>query len=337
MYSKNILVRFQELYPREYEAFSGADSEAEIMILQERFLRERKQKLMSCLTENRLSADRKNDINILQDANETVAVILHEELYNQLINAKGSEIEKLLVEMFDGVERLKDMGSQDAESMAYAMSNAGLAALGIAMCTQLIADIMVGMNLNAAMVAALASVSLGTVGIVIDIIVLAIIPIFYFMSKPAACIFAVINDLDVDLEINEEAVIHGKLNVKTKIIPAAAASKSILRSAGIWSTQKTDAALIGTQYGVNFVQKKGKFSGTEPDDTVFSVGVECPLASGLNSCAVGFDKSAENIGKEANAKQKQEVAEENKNYKIEMRCHNAHGSIAYYICRISRK
>lgn len=337
MLNEAILDRFKKFYPKEYELFSCADSEQKVMMLQEQFISERKQRLIGYLEAKGLNADESSKAGMLKDDNETVAVTLQENLYNRLVNARDAEIQTLLVEMFDGVERLKDMGSQDNEVLAYAMSNAGLAALGISMCVQLIAEIIVGLELNAAMVAALASVSLGVVGIVIDIVVLAIIPIFYFMSKPAACIFMVINDLDVDLVIKEEAVIHGKLNVKTKRIPAAAKFLSTLRSGGIWSTQKKDAALIGTQYGVKLSQEKGTFSQTEPDDTTFSVGVECPLASGLNSCAVGFGKSAEEIGKEADSNQAQESTADNGKYKIVMRCHNPHGSVAYYICRISRK
>lgn len=333
--TESILERFRQHYPREYDAFSKADSDEAIMELQERFLSESKEKLKQLICQSGLDEKRKQII--LQDDSETVAVVIRESLYSQLTNARGDEIQTQLVELFDGIERLKDMGNQDTEVMAYALSNAGLAALGFAMSVQLIIDVMVGMGVDSAVVAALETISLVAVGVVIDLIVLSIIPILYFMSKPAACIFVVINNLDVNLEIQEEDIIHGKVNVRTKCIPAARTIKSTIRSGGIWSSQKKDAALIGTQYGVTLKQTKGEIETAEPDDTIFAIGVECPLADGDNSCAVGINKTASAIGEEVDKHRKQEVMEQNDTYKIEMWCNSGSGSVAYYICRITKK
>ena len=276
--------RFKKLYPEYAAALEKAQSDEEIYTLQQKWIQERKDALIHELNEH---GKKLLNEEMLKDTDKTVAVTLTEEAYHKLANARGGEIQSELVAMFDGVQRLKDMGSQDAEVITYAMMNAGLAALGISMATALITELLSGLGLATAIFTALSVASFSVVGTVVDIIVLAVIPIIYFMTKPAACIFAVINELQTDLVIQDEAIVHGKVNVRTESIPGSLKLTQFICSAGIWSTQKRDAALIGTQYGMRLAQKKG-IQGVEPDGTTFSIGVECPLASGSNSCAVAI-------------------------------------------------
>ena len=326
--------RFKKLYPEHAAELEKAQSDEEIHALQQKWIQDRKDALIHELTVQ----GKRNllDERMLNDTDKTVTVTLTEDNYRKLINARGGEIQNELVAMFDGVERLKDMGSQDPEVVTYAMVNAGLAALGISMATALIAELLSGLGLATAIFTALSAASFSVVGAVIDIIVLAVIPIIYFMVKPAACIFAVVNELQTDLVIQDESIVHGKVNVRTETIPGALKLTQFICSAGIWSTQKRDAALIGTQYGVRLKQVKG-IQGIEPDGTTFSIGVECPLASGSNSCAVAIDKSANDIAKEADAHLKQDISCDNGKYGMEMHCNSGSGSLAYYVCRIFRK
>lgn len=308
-------------------------NEEEIFSLQERFVKEAKERLIRELEKANVDQEIKET---LQSTDETVAVAITEQLYEVLCKAEGDEIQTEVIKFFDTIERLKDMGTQDEEVLAYAMVTGGLAALGIAMLTDLIVNLLAGLGLAEAVFTAIVSLGTTVVGMVVDIVVLSIIPIFYFMAKPAACVFLIINELESDLEIAEEKVIHGKVNVKTKKISATIKFQHMIRSGGIWSTQKKDAALYGSHYAVVLKQKKSAF-GPEPDSTKFAVGVECPLASGKNSCAVGIDKSASEIGKEVDDHRRQNVSDEKGAYKMEMRCSSGSGSVAYYICRIYKK
>lgn len=324
--------RFEQSYPKQAEMLKNA-SEEEVFLLQNRFVKEAKDKL----TRELEKADIKQDIKeMLQSTDETVAVGITEQLYEVLCGAQGDEIQTEVIKFFDTIERLKDMGTQDAEMMTYAMVNGGLAALGIAMLTDLIVNLLAGLGLAEAIFTVIVTLGTTVIGMVVDIVVLCIIPIFYFMAKPAACVFLIMNELESDLVIAEEKVIHGKVNVKTKTISAVFKLKHTIRSGGIWSTQKKDGALIGSKYAVVFEQKKSSF-GPEPDSTKFAVGVECPLASRKNSCAVGINKTASEIGNEVDDHRKQYASDENGAYKMEMRCNSGSGSVAYYICRIYKK
>ncbi len=323
--------RFKKLYPQEAQAFENAQSDEELTALKNQFLLDAKQRLIQEIEKT----DLKNtvDLEALKGTDETVAVAITESVYKTLINARGDQIETELIKFFDTVERLKDMGTQDAEVLTYAMVNGGIAALGIAMVTDLILNLLQGLGLAEAIFTAVVSLGTTVVGAIVDIIVLCIIPIFYFMAKPAACIFMIINELETNLVIDEEKVVHGKVNVKTREIAASLKIIHTTRSGGIWSTQKKDAALIGTQYGVVLRQAKG-ISGVEPDNTKFAVGVECPLASGNNSCAVGINKTASQIADEVDDHRRQSVSVSDGKYGIEMHCNSGSGSLAYYICRI---
>lgn len=329
-----VKARFKRLYPEYAAALEKAQSDDEISELQQTWIEQRKAQLLKELT-----AQGKRDLladGMLKDTDKTVAVALTETQYETLVNARNGQIQSELVAMFDAVERLKDMGSQDEEVMSYAMMNAGLAALGISMVTALITEILSGMGLATAVFTALSVASMSVVGIAVDLVVLAVIPIIYFMTKPAACIFMVINELQTDLVIQDEDVVHGKVNVKTERIPGSIKLKSVMRSGGIWSTQKRDAALIGTQYGVRLAQKKGQL-GEEPDDTTFAIGVECPLADGHNSCAVAINQSARDIARAVDAHRRQDVSCDDGKYGMEMHCNSGSGSLAYYVCRIFKK
>lgn len=331
--ASDIKKRLKKWYPNEINAFENAKSDEEIISLQKKFISEAKRRLTLELQKANMDS---KILTMLKNTDETVAIAITEELYQTLYNARGSQIQTELVKLFDTIQRLKDMGSQDEEVLTCAMINGGIAALGISMVTDLILNILAGLGLAEAIFTTLTTLGMSIVGIAVDIIVLAIIPIFYFMAKPAACMFIIINELDTDLVIDSEDVIHGKVNVKTTKIPGAMKISHIIRSGGIWSTQKKDCALYGSQYAVVLKQEKS-ISGSEPDSTKFAIGVECPLADGKNSCAVGINKTVAQIGKAVNAKRLQEVSDDNGIYKMEMHCHSASGSLAYYVCRIYKK
>lgn len=333
-YKTNLCERFEQLYPEEAKAFRLAASDEEVSALQQKFVREAQQRLVEAL---RSSGVLQEKLEALRDSSETVAEAIGEEVYRTLVNARGDDIETEIVKMFDEVERLKNMGSGDKEILTYAMMNGGLFALGFSMVTDLVTNILAALGLAEAIFTSLEAI--GSIGFcaVVDIIVLSIIPIIYFMTKPAACVFLVVNDLEVNLCIESEKVIHGKLNVKTKEIPASMKMSQVVHSVGLWSTQKKNAALYGSHYAVVLNQKKSKYGTIEPDDTTFAISVECPLASGKNSCAVGINESLEAVAKDADDYRKQDVSAQNDTYGIEMHCNSGKGSIAYYICRIFKK
>lgn len=317
--------RFEKLFPEYHKELIRAGTDAEIEMLRQKYLGEQRSQLRELLKGN--VAGFKSEA--LGATDETCAVTIEKDLYDALIRASDGQIETELVKIFDGVERLKDLGSKDAAVVTYALTNVGLASLGFAASAFCIEEVLAGMGVIDAAFLAMSTIGASVaVGIATLVIVAILIPIIYFVAKPAACIFIVVNELSEALEYVEECNYHGKRLVMTRDIPASARlGSTVLMSGGIWSTSKRDGALYGTQYGVTLRRK-------DKDDIKFNIGVECPLASGSNCCAVGFNKSAEDIAKTADSGGKQKDEQTQSGYAMEIKCNSGSGSVAYYIARI---
>ncbi len=265
------------------------------------------------------------------DADKGLAIQLRGEKYKELIGARGSDIETQLLLLLDSLSRLQDVEKGNTEAVVSTILLGGISALtasAIAYITKLVTDS--AMELLPAAFATVEFCSTTAIVSAVGVVVVAVlIPLIYFMKKPAACIALVINELRQDLVFESDYCVHGKRVTVTSSIPkvATTAEGELLCSAGLFCSQKKDSALIGTQYGFALKQ-------LDIDRIKFSFGMGCPLAQGRNNCAVGFDQTPKSIAEEADRYQKQSDAQLKDEYALDICCNSASGSVAYYVVRV---
>ncbi len=312
---------FRTLFPDYATKLEKATSQDEINLLQAAFIEERKQALADALGK---------DITELKASDQTAAIPLKKETYDILINATGDDIKRQLHVLIDGLERLKGMEQDDAGLVTAQILLSGALGVGLLSTSAVVAKLAVG---AAEAVAAFAGVSVATVGAVVAIaalvIVAVLIPIIYFMHKPANAIVLLINELDKPLVFEHDHNVHGKPMLMTTPIPEGieVPGNAKYPVAGFIATQKRDSALVGTQYGFTM--------GYGNTGTKFSFGVECPLTSIYtdNNCYCAIDESAEKVAELTTKKNKQFWEAEKDGFKLSIRCNSGSGSIAYYVAR----
>lgn len=317
--------KFRKLYPEYDHILSRAKTDDEISRIREQIVLEQKKKIEKSLKERGIKSN-------LKEAEEGLAIQLRPEKYQELIEARGSNIETKLLVLLDEFSRMKDLDDKSGEKFIYMLAQGGLlmaTAYAIkSLFTQVCncaAEEMAAVLLEGVEVIGVRNI----VGIVVCVILDILIPLIYFIRKPAVCILCLINELHQDLIFVEEKCIHGKRSEITTMIPKVANGESgTYYSAGFFASEKKENALIGTQYG--FVVRQADI-----DKVKFSFGMGCPLAEGKNNCAVSFDQTAESIACDADKYQKQEDIRANQDYKLEIRCNSSGGSVAYYIGRVT--
>ncbi|MGN4128153.1 hypothetical protein ACMGD3_24570 [Lysinibacillus sphaericus] len=315
---------FRSLFPDYATKLEKASSQEEINKLQAIFIEERKQALADALGK---------DISELVASDQTAAIPLKKETYEILINATGDDIKRQLHVIIDGLERLKGMEKDDAGLVTAQILLSGVLGIGSLAISEVVIKLAAG---AAEAVAALAGVTTATVGVVVAIaalvIVAIIIPIIYFMTKPANAIVLLINELDKPLVFVDDHNIHGKPMLMTTPIPEGIEIPGVAKYpvAGLIAAEKRDKALVGTQYG--FTMQYGS-TGTK-----FSFGVECPLTSLStdNNCYCAIDESAKTVAERTSDKNKQFWEAEKDGVKLSIRCNSGSGSIAYYVARAYR-
>ncbi|QDQ02168.1 hypothetical protein FOH38_17650 [Lysinibacillus fusiformis] len=312
---------FRSLFPDYATKLEKATSQEEINKLQAIFIEERKQALADALGK---------DISELEASDQTAPIPLKKETYEILINATGDDIKRQIHVIIDGLERLKGMENDEAGLVTAQILLSGVLGIGFLSTSTVVAKLAVG---AAEAIAALAGVSVATVGVVVAVaalvIVAIIIPIIYFMKKPANAIVLLINELDKPLTFVSDHNVHGKPMLMTTPIPEGVEIPGVAKYpvAGLIATEKRDSALVGTQYG--FTMKYGN-TGTN-----FSFGVECPLTSIStdNNCYCAIDESAKTVAERTSDKNKQFWEAEKDGLKLSIRCNSGSGSIAYYVAR----
>lgn len=260
-----------------------------------------------------------------------LAIQLRPEKYGEFVNARGSDIETKMLLLLDSLSRLQDVDKSNTDAVVATIIYGGLSAVtasAIAYITKLVTD-----SAMELLPAAFATVEFCTTSTIVTavcvVVVMLIIPLIYFVEKPAVCIALVINELRQDLVFTEDYCVHGKRVTTTSRIPKITklASGDTLYSAGLFASQKKDSALIGTQYGFTLKQQ-------DIDKVKFSFGMGCPLAQGKNNCAVGFDQTAKSIAEDADRYQKQSDSQVKDEYELAINCNSASGSVAYYVVRV---
>lgn len=318
--------KFRNLYP-EYAARLDRLSAQDFDRVHQELIAEAKANLINALNTAGIAVDGVND----NDADSTCCIALDEDQYLALINADGDEIKKQLHVLLDGLERLKGMEKDDAGLVTAQIIVAGAVGVGLLSVIPAVQKLASG---AAAAVAAYFGVTTATVGVVCAIvtvvIVAVLIPIIYFMQKPANCIVLLINETDKDLTFDSDYNVHGKPMLMTSpikkglIIPG----EKYYPVAGFIATEKRSSALIGTQYGFTMAY------GTTGKK--FSFGVECPLTSIYedNNCYCSFDETAQQAAEKTAKENKQSCTAEKDGLKLSIKCNSGSGSIAYYVARV---
>lgn len=308
------LALIRQAVPEYAQALDKAKSQEEIEELHNHFLNYAKHDLAKALN--------------LENTDQTASIALTDKQYQYLINAKGDAIMSQLHVILDGTARLKTMEKDDAATVTVQLIISGVVALGAAAITPAVQKLVVG---AVEAVAAYVGVEAATVGLVCAIaavVVIAIlIPIIYFMQKPANCIILLINELDDDLVFKNDYNVHGKPMLMTTPIPQAVTIPGVRNviTAGFIATEKREDALFGTQYGFTFSYKTHDIS----------FGVECPLTSIYvdNNCYCGIDISAQQAAEATDSSNKQSWMSSKNGITLEINCNSGSGSIAYFVAR----
>ncbi|WLR51288.1 hypothetical protein LC040_19460 [Bacillus tianshenii] len=312
---------FRSLFPEYAKQLEGAKSQQEVQKLHTAFVEEKKQALAEALGK---------DLSELKDSDQTAPIPLKQETYEILKNATGDEIKRQLHVLIDGLQRLKGMEDDDAGVVTAQILLSGALGIGALSTSTVVAKLATG---AVEAIAAFTGVTVATVTAVVAVaslvIVAVIIPIIYFMEKPANAIVLLINELDKPLVFAGDHNIHGKPMLMTTPIPEGVVIPDVATYpvAGLIATEKRDNALVGTQYG--FTMQYGN-TGTK-----FSFGVECPLTSiySDNNCYCAIDESAKTVAERTTDKNKQFWEAEKDGFKVSIRCNSGSGSIAYYVAR----
>lgn len=264
----------------------------------------------------------------LKDGNEGIIVYIKQKDYERLLNAKGSDIEYQISKILNSFSSAKAaMDSGDAETATASILTGGVLAIGASAIGMCYVGLKAGATTYAAALSALTNCWSGVFALISFIVTLILIPILYFMEKPATTIMLLLNETDETIQMADNHIAHGKqLTLAKEIDPKEEGMPGCV--AGAFICSKKDMALIGTNTGYHFKLEESKKD--------FYIGVECPLTSmyGDNNCACSNEGSAEKIAQVTNSKNIQKDSCTNGDFKCSVSCNDKGGSIAYYIARI---
>lgn len=321
----SLKTRFRTLYPEYANRLNGLTGD-EFNTVHNQLIEEAKANLAKSMKEAGLTLDIP-----AENIDQTCCMVLSADQYNKLISATGDDIKNQLHVILDGVERLKGMEKDEAGLVTAQILLSGALSIGILSTSSVIAKLIEG---AVEAVAAFAGVTTATVGVVCAIVALVVvavlIPIIYFMQKPANCIVLVINETEHELLFDCDYNVHGKPTLITSPLKPCVVIPGVSKYpvAGFFATEKVSNALYGTQYG--FTLDCGS-TGTK-----ISFGVECPLTSIYedNNCYCSFSDNAEQAANNTADKNVQFFEDSKNGIKASIRCHSGAGSIAYYIARV---
>ncbi|TNE55254.1 MAG: hypothetical protein EP338_04640 [Bacteroidetes bacterium] len=261
------------------------------------------------------------------------AIALTPQQYHNLSAATGSNIKVYVTAMINTAQAIKpdfSVGQTVAQLIGGGITAIGTiagAAFGEGIIGGAVAAVAVAAGVEAVTVA-------GLVTLIAVAIIAVIIPILYFMLKPACCFTLLMNETNETINWVDDHNVHGKPVGHTPFINAAidvpepipGAGKYVY--AGLIQTDKKDAALVGTQYG--FTYSYGS--------TKVNFGTECPLTSLYvdNNCYCSIDSTSETAANETDSKNVLSYSASVVTPKLDVsiKCNSASGYVAYYIARI---
>ena len=316
-------VSFRKLFPEYAEKLECCTTQEELETLHAAFMLEATENLAQALGK---------DIAELTAADQTAPIVLTPETYDILINAQGDVIRTQMRVLIDGLERLKSMTKDDPTVVTLQMMLAGaLGVGGLAIAAVKSKLIMSAGTALAVFTAAKFGVTTATVAAVCAVVALVIvailIPLLYYINKPATCIVLLINELSKPLTFLDHHNVSGKPMLMTTPIPQATIIPELATypTAGFIAAEKRGSALVGTQYG--FVMKYEKHN--------LAFGVQNPLTGMYqdNNCYCAIGETAEQAARNTRAFNKQFWQASKDGINLSIRCNSGSGSIAYYIAR----
>lgn len=235
---------------------------------------------------------REQGITIIETDDTTAPVVIKGSDQTAWDDASGEDIEHLIQETLDGLERLQDM--TDPNDTAAQILYTGLMAVGSTMMVPTVQDYL-ATGIEAA--ATLAGVEAATVGVVVGVAVIIVlsvlIPFIYFMDKPAQSVTFVINKSIKEYAFKDDYCVHGKRVLYTESVDGAIIFNpndvSENRYAGgLYSYCKRDEALIGSQAAFKL----------ECGSDTFCIGVKEPLNgdSGIGLYTGSVQDAADAVG-----------------------------------------
>ncbi|MCO7518330.1 MULTISPECIES: hypothetical protein [unclassified Pseudomonas] len=329
---QNLKSKFSEVFPEHAKLLEGARSHTEVLKLQDRFQLESKTKLASALNIK---------LDSLDDRKTQPAFALKPATYNALINATGGAIEQQLHDLLTSIQSLSKMEDDDPMDAVATMFAGGITSLGLTAIAAYQSKLVMG-AVEAA--AALAGVEVATLAVVCSIATLVvftlILPILFYMEKPANCIILLINEVgdnDDSLEFQEDYNVHGKPALITRSIlgPLDFGSGQVRYNAGFIAAEKRDNALVGCQYGFTLTFNNGGAHNSLKGQR-FTFGVDCPLTGidGWNNCYCSFDDNAKQAAENTDKHDAISYTAEKNGIKLSIKCNSQKGSIAYYVARV---
>jgi len=317
-------VAFRDAFPEYARELDNAKSESEISALQARFLAEAQANLKCAYAAAGFDeAD--------AEAEAQAPVLLDEEMYQALIDARGDSVKLHIQTLMKGLSELEGL-ADDPTEVTFTLIKSGAISLRTIASKAAAEELAAGATATAAAYFGVTTATAAVVvGIAVLVVVAVIIPIIYFIIKPALCLVLLINELDHDLHYEDQYNKSGKPVYVTSIIKKQIVIPGVesRRVAGFFVTEKRDGALVGTQYGF---EMKATIEG---ETKRFAFGTECPLTAIYtdNNCYCAFDVSAKKAAIKTEEKNKQKYEATKGGLQASIRVNSGAGSHAYYVAR----
>jgi len=309
-------VRFRTSSPDDARVLEAAKSQEDLERTYELLLQRARERLAKAL------GKKPEELN---DSDQSPVIALKEDLYNNLINARGDDIEAQLHVVLDGLQRLKGMDQDDAYLVAAQVLMMGALAIGSGAVAATQSALLGGYTVAAAVYFGVQTATVEIVCALAALLVLLIVvPIIYYMKKPALCLVLVINEMDNQIDWVEDYNVHGKPTLHFPSLPGGTIIPGYtVVKAGFVATQKKDNALQGTQYGFTY-----QLGGTN-----LVYGVTCPLVIGDNAgyCQIGGD--AQQVAEQVDSQGSLYSEAKRGPLTTSIRCNSGSGSVAYYVAR----
>ena len=254
--------------------------------------------------------------------------------YQQLASATGDNIEVVVTSMLNTAKIIQpdwSVGQTTAQFITggfTAMTAVGVGAFNAAIGSEAVMALAVAAGVEAVTVA-------GICAVVAVAIVAVIIPILYFMLKPACCFVCVLNETSQPMIWVDDYNVHGKpigrVNqiAQAIYVPPPTPGAGTYVNCGFVQTDKRDDALVGTQYG---------FTYRYDNKNTVSFGTECPL-TGIyvdNNCYCAINSSSQSVADQTDDHNvlTWKAAITSPSLTASIACNSGSGSVAYYIARV---
>lgn len=323
MYTKTELMALQVAFDRAYPEYSN--------------------RLKACKNEQELLKEyKKIKLDALEKAKPYLAkdddptgfptIALTPQQYNSFKSASDGNIQVYVTALLSTAQIITpdfSVGQTTAELLG-----GGITAIGTIAGEAFGNGIIGGAVTAAAVAAGVSAVTVaGLVTLIAVAIVAIIIPILYFMLKPACCFVVVMNETNKELTWVDDYNVHGEPTGHSPSIPAAInipppiSGSGTYVYAGIIQTDKREDALFGTQYGFTYSDGSNNIN----------FGTECPLTTidVDNNCFCDIGSTSVNAADQTDSENVQSYTASGSGLNASIKCNSESGYVAYYIAQVS--